>query len=121
MANAGDYGVSQAAQLTHALDELTGNEFVMGDHHFSLQVLCDVPDGDRYETGPVRLKALNERVAFARTLLADTGVTVAREDLALEAAFWAQLPGNFSLRPRKAPITCSSSRAWSFPSGAFAR
>ena len=30
---------------------------------------------------------------------------VAREDLALEAAFWAQLPGNFPLRPRKAPIT----------------
>ena len=32
-------------------------------------------------------------------------MTVAREDLALEAAFWAQLPGNFALRPRKAPIT----------------
>ena len=30
---------------------------------------------------------------------------VAREDLALEAAFWAQLPGNFTLRPRKSPIT----------------
>ena len=30
---------------------------------------------------------------------------VAREDLALEAAFWAQLPGNFPHRPRKAPIT----------------
>jgi len=30
---------------------------------------------------------------------------VAREDLALEAAFWAQLPGNFPVRPRKAPIT----------------
>ena len=32
-------------------------------------------------------------------------MTVAREDLTLEAAFWAQLPGNFALRPRKAPIT----------------
>ncbi len=32
-------------------------------------------------------------------------MTVAREDLALEAAFWAQLPGSFQLRPRKAPIT----------------
>ena len=30
------------------------------------------------------------------SLLADTGMTVAREDLALEAAFWAQLPGNFA-------------------------
>ena len=30
---------------------------------------------------------------------------MAREDLALEAAFWAQLPGNFPIRPRKSPIT----------------
>ena len=52
-----------------------------------------------------RLKPLNDSIALARSLLADTGMTVAREDLALEAAFWAQLPGNFALRPRKAPIT----------------
>ena len=32
-------------------------------------------------------------------------MTVAREDLALEAGFWAQLPGNFAMRPRRAPIT----------------
>jgi type IV secretion system protein VirB4 len=32
-------------------------------------------------------------------------MTVAREDLAMEASFWAQLPGNFAMRPRKAPIT----------------
>jgi type IV secretion system protein VirB4 len=32
-------------------------------------------------------------------------MVVAREDLALEAGFWAQLPGNFAFRGRKAPIT----------------
>ena len=58
----------------------------------------DLPDARR-------LKPLNDNVALARSLLADTGMTVAREDLALEAAFWAQLPGNFAVRPRKAPIT----------------
>ncbi len=42
MANAGDFAVSQAAELKDALDALTSNEFVMGDHHFSLQVLADV-------------------------------------------------------------------------------
>ena len=52
-----------------------------------------------------RLKNLNDGVALARALLADTGMLVAREDLALEAAYWAQLPGNFPLRPRKSPIT----------------
>ena len=44
-------------------------------------------------------------MALARAWLGETGMVVAREDLALEAAFWAQLPGNFAFRPRKAPIT----------------
>jgi type IV secretion system protein VirB4 len=104
MANAGDFALSQAEALEAALDALTSNEFVMGDHHFSLQVLAEVeeegPDADGW-----RLKVLNDHVALARSMLADTGMTVAREDLALEAAFWAQLPGNFAYRPRKAPIT----------------
>src|SRR6202044_2263816 len=94
------------------------NEFVMGDHHFTLQVLAEapphLPDQDRFAL-------LNDHVALARALLADTGMTVAREDLALEAAFWAQLPGNFSDRPRKAPITSRNFAAMAsfhnYPSG----
>jgi type IV secretion system protein VirB4 len=105
MANAGDFAVSQAAELKDALDALTSNEFVMGDHHFSLQLLVDIPASNIDQPGTVRLKALNDHVALARSLLADTGMLVAREDLALEAAFWAQLPGNFPFRPRKSPIT----------------
>ena len=50
---------------------------------------------------------------------------VAREDLALEAAFWAQLPGNFPFRPRKAPITSRNFAAMSpfhnFPFGTRTR
>jgi type IV secretion system protein VirB4 len=104
MANAGDFAVSQAAELKDALDALTSNDFVMGDHHFALQVLADIGEGA--DTTPAgRLKVLNDGVALARSLLADTGMLVAREDLALEAAFWAQLPGNFPVRPRKSPIT----------------
>ncbi|HTB86785.1 MAG TPA: VirB4 family type IV secretion/conjugal transfer ATPase [Steroidobacteraceae bacterium] len=103
MLNAGDFAVTQAAELKDALDALTSNEFVMGDHHYSLQVVADVLDGS--VSGGARLKALNDAIALARSCLADTGMLVAREDLALEAAFWAQLPGNFPFRPRKAPIT----------------
>ena len=118
MMNAGDFAVSQAEELKEALDALTSNEFVMGDHHFTLQVLCEVVD----EQDPSqRLKELNEHVAWARALLADTGMTVAREDLALEAAFWAQLPGNFPMRPRKAPISSRNFAAMApfhnFPAG----
>jgi type IV secretion system protein VirB4 len=103
MLNAGDFAVTQAAELKDALDALTSNDFVMGDHHYSLQVIADVLDSTI--SGGARLKALNDAIALARSCLADTGMLVAREDLALEAAFWAQLPGNFPFRPRKAPIT----------------
>lgn len=104
LANAGDYAVSQAQELHRALDALTSNEFVLGEHHFSLQIMTDVVEPPN--TGQsARLQPLNDAIAAARTLLTDTGMTVAREDLALEAAFWAQLPGNLPLRPRKAPIS----------------
>jgi type IV secretion system protein VirB4 len=70
--------------------------------------MADDPQASREESEEAaarRSKALGDHVALARARLADTGMTVAREDLALEAAFWAQLPGNFPMRPRKAPIT----------------
>jgi type IV secretion system protein VirB4 len=104
MANAGDFAISQADELKQALDALTSNEFAMGDHHFSLQLIAEVAEPSA-DDSPGRLKPLNDAVALARSLLADTGMLVAREDLALEPAFWAQLPGNFSLRPRRAPVT----------------
>ena len=87
MVNAGDFAVSQAEELKEALDALTSNEFVMGDHHFSLQVLADDRRAGRVESpadaGAAAERALNDRVALARACLADTGMTVAREDLAL--------------------------------------
>ncbi|MDE2306298.1 MAG: VirB4 family type IV secretion/conjugal transfer ATPase [Gammaproteobacteria bacterium] len=105
MVNAGDFAVSQADELKEALDALTSNDFVMGEHHFSLQVLADVGTDGGSLLPEARLRNLNDRVALARSVLADTGMLVAREDLAIEAAFWAQLPGHFAMRPRKAPIT----------------
>ena len=103
MTNAGDMAVSQAEALKVALDQLSGNEFAMGDHHFSLQVMTE-PLPAEEDIGP-SVRELNDSVALARAWLGETGMVVAREDLAMEAAFWAQLPGNFAFRPRKAPIT----------------
>ncbi len=121
MANAGDFAVSQAEELGEALDALTSNEFVMGDHHFTLQVLAEPDEVPQGRPEAQRLRTLNDRVARARAILGDTGMTVAREDLALEAAFWAQLPGNFPLRPRKAPVTSRNFAAMApfhnFPAG----
>ncbi|MBK6673672.1 MAG: VirB4 family type IV secretion/conjugal transfer ATPase [Proteobacteria bacterium] len=121
MANAGDFAVSQAEQLKDALDDLTSNDFVMGDHHFTLQVLTPLVDRQSGNSNEQRLKSLNDDVALARATLADTGMTTAREDLALEAAFWAQLPACFPMRPRKAPITsrnfCAMAPLHNFPAG----
>jgi type IV secretion system protein VirB4 len=105
MVNVGDLAVSQSEELKTALDQLSSNEFVMGDHHFSLQVQADVFEGVKEAENLSRLRELNNNVALAKTILGDTGMTVAREDLAIEAAFWAQLPGNFAMRPRLSPIT----------------
>lgn len=122
MHSAADFAVSQAEELRDALDELTSSEWVMGEHHLSLQVLTESVETSDREARERQLKALSDSVASARTLLSDhTGMAVGREDLALEAAFWAQLPGNFAFRPRKAPITSRNFAAMAslhnFPSG----
>jgi type IV secretion system protein VirB4 len=93
MVSARDRAVSQVAGLADALDDLTSNRFVMGDHQASVLVYGDTP------------AALAETLSQARAKLADAGLVVAREDLALEAAFWAQFPGNFALRARPAAIS----------------
>lgn len=109
MINAGDLAQSQIAAINDALDDLTAGRFVMGDHHLSLTVLGE----DK--------KALNQHLSQARSELSDTGLVIAREDLAIEAAWWAQLPGNFKYRPRPAPITSKNFAGFAslhnYPSG----
>ncbi len=92
MTSARDRATSQIAGLDDALDDLMSNRFVMGDHQASLMVYGETP------------RQLADHMSKARALLADSGLVVAREDLALEAAFWAQFPGNFRLRARPAAI-----------------
>lgn len=121
MSNAGDYAVSQAQDLAQALDELTSNEFVLGDHHFSLQVMTEPDSIGDARSREAQMRALSDAVALARSMLSDCGMTVAREDLGLEAAYWSQLPGQFALRLRKSPITSRNFAAMApfhnFPTG----
>ena len=93
MLSARDRAASQIAGLGDALDDLMSNRFAMGDHQASVLVYGDDP------------RHLSDNLSSARALLADSGLVTAREDLALEAAFWAQFPGNFSRRVRPAAIT----------------
>lgn len=121
MANAGDFAISQAEALKDALDSVASNEFVCGEHHFTLQVLSSLSGRGAKDGSEAALKVLNDSVAEARAMLVDTGLIIAREDLALEAAYWAQLPGNFAMRPRKAVISsrnfCAKSAFHNYPAG----
>ena len=121
MVNAGDFSVTQAQELKLALDALTSSQFVMGDHHLTLQVLAEATEDWTQDALQQRFRILNDHVALARSLLADSGMVVAREDLGLEAAYWAQLPGHFSMRTRKAPISsrnfCAMSPFHNHPAG----
>jgi len=93
MLSARDRAASQIAGLGDALDDLMSNRFAMGDHQASVLIYGDDP------------RQLADNLSGARALLADSGLVTAREDLALEAAFWAQFPGNFGRRVRPAAIT----------------
>lgn len=101
MVSAGDKAGSQLEELDDALDELESNRFVLGDHHLTLTVFAD------------SVKELTDNLAKSRTHLTNGGAVVAREDLGLEAAWWAQLPGNFRYRVRSGAITSKNFAAFS--------
>ena len=93
MISAHDRAGSQIHALGDALDDLTSNRFVMGEHQASVLIHGASP--------PELAKAASK----ARALLADSGLVAVREDLGLEGAFWAQFPGCFRRRTRPAAIT----------------
>ncbi|WP_118181173.1 VirB4 family type IV secretion/conjugal transfer ATPase [Paraburkholderia phosphatilytica] len=88
-----DVAVSQVEAIDLALDELINGAFVLGEYHYSLAVLAPAPG------------ELQRHVARARTLLADAGFQSALVDLVPDAAWFAQLPGNWRYRPREAKLT----------------
>jgi len=93
MVNSGDKAFSQIEEIDEALDDLESNRFVLGEHHLTLAVFAR------------SVKELIDNLGKARAGLTGGGAVVAREDLGLEAAWWAQLPGNFRYRARSGAIT----------------
>lgn len=93
LVSSGDKAASQIDELDDAMDDLESNRFVLGEHHLTLAVFS------------ASVKELTDNLAKARAALTNGGAVVAREDLGLEAAWWAQLPGNFRYRARSGAIT----------------
>lgn len=96
MDTAEDAAISQRAQLEIAADDLAGGRIAFGEHH--LTVLCK---GQTIAT-------LDRAVTEVMAELTHLGLIAVREDLNLEAAYWAQLPGNFAYIARKALISSAN-------------
>jgi len=104
-----DVAVSQVEAMDQALNDLINGDFVLGEYHYSLAVLADTPE------------KVSKHVAKARTQLADAGFQTALIDLVADAAWFAQLPGNWRYRPREAKLTsrnfCGLSSLHNFATG----
>jgi type IV secretion/conjugal transfer VirB4 family ATPase len=91
--NTEDGSSTQIEQITSAIDQLIQGEFSMGEYHFSLMIFGDSIDDVRRNT------------TSAMTVLQETGFLAALVGTATDAAFYAQLPANWSFRPRIAGLT----------------
>ena len=93
-----DVVASQVAEMDVALNELGDGQFCMGEYHYSLVVFGDsVADAGR-------------RAAQAIGAIGEaSSLQMSPVDLVADAAWFAQMPGNWQWRPRDAKL---SSRAF---------
>lgn len=97
-----DVAVSQVQQMDEAMDQLMSGAFIMGQHHMTVCAYGDTP---------TKVKGSLQGLS---TDLTEVGIIPTYLDIALEAGFFAQLPGNYDMRPRPAVVT--SENFWSFNS-----
>jgi type IV secretion system protein VirB4 len=87
-----DLSHSQIDEIDDALDDATAGRIAFGEHHLTLQPIAS------------SLQALKETLAQIETTFMNVGLLAVREDLNLEAAFWAQLPGNAHYIARRSVV-----------------
>jgi len=96
LTDSNDDATNQLSQLDMVIEDLTAGNLGLGDHHGTLLIF-----GDEAEK-------LRRDIANTIALLAGTGFIAKPLEKALEAAYWAQLPGNWRWRPRPVPITSNN-------------
>jgi type IV secretion system protein VirB4 len=97
-----DVVATQVAEMDVALNELGDGQFCMGEYHYSLVVFGD--------DGADGVKDAGRRAAQAIGAVGEAcSLQMAPVDLVADAAWFAQLPGNWQWRPRDAKL---SSRAF---------
>jgi type IV secretion system protein VirB4 len=81
------------SEIDEGIDNAASGLSVYGTHHMTVMA--------HEQSLPDLSMALTE----LDTVFAESGLNVVREDMNMEAAYWAQLPGNFPFIARKCPIT----------------
>ncbi|UCI10723.1 VirB4 family type IV secretion system protein [Mesorhizobium sp. B1-1-8] len=89
-------GSTVETDIDFAFNSLVNQEAVFGYHHFSL--LCLARD----------LAALDKSVSDLGACLTEMNINWLREDLNMEASFWAQLPGNHSYIARSSMLSSAN-------------
>jgi len=87
-----DVAVSQIQEIDEALDAAMSGTFAFGSHHLTIMCIEN------------NIKSIESALSMAIVELANIGITGVREKTNMEAAFWAQLPGNFDYIVRKSTI-----------------
>lgn len=93
LGSSGDDAISQQEELLVALDMLQSGHIAFGKYHFSLMV--NAPDADSL--------VKNTNILFNGCT--DLGITPVLSTLSLPAAYIAQMPAVYTLRPRLSPIS----------------
>lgn len=105
-----DEGIeSQITDIEDGIDDVGSGRAAMGEHHLTVSVTA--PNANK----------LNKAISETVRIFGDYGITVVREDLNMQAAYWAQLPDNFGYIARNAKITTENFASFAslhnFPSG----
>lgn len=93
MMAAEDAAISQIAEISDALDMAMSGHVAFGPHH--LTIMC-------FEES---MQELERVLSLAIAELVNLGINPVREKFVMEAAYWAQLPGNFDQVARGADIS----------------
>ena len=93
MRSAEDEALTLRDELAQAKDDVAAGRAGFGEHHTTIALRADT------------LAALDDHVAEVIAQLGDMGIIAAREDIALEPAFWAQFPGNFKYIARRGLVS----------------
>ncbi len=110
---AGEQGTkSLEDDLDEAIDDLASGRCSFGQHHLTVTAIARNP------------AELDHVVSDTVASFVNLGIVAAREDLNMEPAFWAQLPGNFAYIARRSLISNNNFAGFAsfhtFPGGKLA-